>query len=336
MRSRFSEEHLTVLTSPPGNFWHTQSSLWRHPRTALHVIRHKLKNPEKFACGGHPGVTRSLIQGLQTLRYPFNYNPNKRDISSTCIVLSGFDTLRFAIEQKRAGNINKLLAGPNIVTLPDEFEELIAQPEVDICLVPSLWVKDLYLTVCPKLGKRVHVWAAGVAPDTWIPSEGSMEKKNKDNTVLIYIKGQSGEAMINNYLPILSQFFMNIEILKYGAYAHSDYRKLLDKAEVAFILGDTESQGLALAEAWAMNVPTWVLYVNAWMDKTGKFHPANAAPYLSSETGDFFHNQEDLRYLCKKWKDGLLKYKPREWVLKNMTDAFCAKQLIEMVEKIES
>ena len=64
-----------------------------------------------------------------------------------------------------------------------------------------------------------------------------------------------------------------------------NYVRELSSSFLCFYLSDRpESQGLALQESWAMNVPTAVL----WQERFSNLNfssKASSAPYLNDETG---------------------------------------------------
>ncbi len=136
---------ISLLTEPAWS-WHIYCSQFiGKPKSGLIWLSKKLFHKFLNQYGGPTAVTRSLIDGLNLLGNSYNYNPSSKHIQADCVVLSNIDALSNAISLKRSGKIKRLLAGPNIVTLPSEAGRLIAEQEVDVCLVPSKWVKDLYL-----------------------------------------------------------------------------------------------------------------------------------------------------------------------------------------------
>jgi hypothetical protein len=289
----------------------------------------------RSAYGGHYGVTRSLLSGLTNLDHGFNYNPPAHLLNKTCLVLSGIDTLRYAIDQKKMGNIELLVAGPNVITIPSEADSLIASEEVDVCLVPSMWVKELYATISPVLKNRLAIWQAGVDANYWYPSVPFQEINRDKNEYLLYIKGVEGERLAKEYIGLFDRIGATYKVVTYGKYSLAQYKALLSKSTLMIVLGGTESQGLAFAEAWAMNVPTLIYFVDSWKSPDGNNYRAEAAPYLSSQTGAYFRGTPDLTDLLENIRSNKLKYSPREWVLRHMTDEFCAKLLLDKIQQIK-
>ena len=85
---------------------------------------------------------------------------------------------------------------------------------------------------------------------------------------------------------------------------------MLEWSDFVICLGGSETQGLALAQAWSMNRQTLV-YESDFIRKNKR----NAAPYITEHTG-------------KKWSDiseldeclaSLRKLTPRDWIIENQT-----------------
>ena len=45
---------------------------------------------------------------------------------------------------RRGGTVPRLVAGPNVAVLPNDGGGVVAAPEVDLCLLPSDWVRQLF------------------------------------------------------------------------------------------------------------------------------------------------------------------------------------------------
>ena len=176
------------------------------------------KIPPKPKYSGHYAVTRSLIEGLKRLNANFNYNPaSYKHFSDTVIVLSHPDALIESIKLKKKGKIKKLLAGPNIVVFSTDFNNLIAAPEIDTCIVPSEWVRVAYIEDVPALKDRIDIWSAGIDETFWKPGPEIPETNN----VLIYWKTEPEEFYLN-VKELLLRNNWNPVTLKYGEYTQID------------------------------------------------------------------------------------------------------------------
>ncbi|MBA8905497.1 hypothetical protein N7E70_021070 [Aminobacter sp. NyZ550] len=268
--------------------------------------------------GGHPAVTRSLVEGLQQLPgvdwlYARRYGSLR---AKTVHAVADVRSVRTGIAAKRNGLCDRLIVGPNIVVRAFEDDAVLASPEIDMVLVPSRWVKAAYEADEPRLIGKIAVWPAGVDADEWAPSGGERR------TVLLYEKRQP-EAAANAAEVIRAAGYEPVTI-RYGNYQPEEFKRALDEAVACVVVGQSESQGLALAEAWSMDVPTFVRRFDVIPDEGT---PCSAAPYLTDATGAFWSTSDELRQLLASGMDG---YAPREWVLANNTDRHAAEALVRI------
>lgn len=210
-----------------------------------------LKVNKKY--GGHIAVTRSLIEGLEKIGYEdFNYGPSdERDIGEYVHVLAGVNTLQYAIKLKKERIIKQLTAGSNIVVFPIEHSKIIADENIDLFLTPSQWVTNMYIEMEPKMKGRCCSWPVGVDTNLFDPGE-NLEVRKK---VLVYHK-EGSEQFCDRICYILKKYKFDPIVLKYGDYVLEDFVKILAKSIFSVVISSSESQGIFLAEAWAMNVPT--------------------------------------------------------------------------------
>ncbi len=114
----------------------------------------------------------------------------------------------------------------------------------------------------------------------------------------------------------------------------AEYRDRLDRAALGVFLSTFETQGIALAEAWSMNVPTLVWDPRGDAEWLGRrFRSASSAPYLTPATGVAFGDIADLKPALDLALRSLDSFQPRDWVLENMTDAVCSKRLYELIKE---
>lgn len=277
---------------------------------------------------GHYGVTRSLLEGLKELGVDFNYNPKYlHEVGDTVFVPGTIPGLYQAIDLKKAGKIKKLIAGPNLVVRPQDHNYLIASPEIDLYVVPSKWTQIAYQEDAPALEGRIKIWYAGINSSYWTPIKATKNTKN----VLVYWKTEGNEfcCSIEN---LLRKFGWNPVRIRYGTYTLDHFKKLLSTVDFAVFISKFESQGLALAEAWAMNVPTLV-WDPRYLNEHGKIYTSvSSCPLLTKKTGRTWKDLESLKNLLSKLD--LSKFAPRNWVLSNLTDKHSASLIMKLIEEI--
>lgn len=309
---------LTILTSPVT----AKANIKR-------IIRKTILHRPYY--GGHFAVTRSLIEGLTNIGFDdFNYQPwNENEIGEYVHVLAGVNTLRYAIELKKKGKIKRLTAGPNVVVFSDDFDSIIASKEVDMYLQPSEWSKNYHIACESKMKDRCLAWPAGIKIERY------SYDNSKRNMVLIYHKDESKQFLYRVDYLLRSKGY-STAIVEYGNYSFNDYIEMLRQSIFAVFISRQESQGLCLAEAWAMNVPTlcfepnyyrWV-YPNKQRELQGDI---STAPYLTGCTGATWFELSELEFLIDNYNEVSKTFSPRKWVEENMTDEICAQKFLDVV-----
>ena len=275
---------------------------------------------------GPSGVTESLIRGLNMLDYPYKINPSAEDIKNgeTVWVNESIDALKYALVHKTSQSF--LLAGPNLTVIPFEKNEIICSPKIDIVIQPSLWVKKFVVSLKPTLREKIAIWPAGVE----IPKANNQVK---DIDVLIYQKSEVSYELLREIRNQIKKNNLKSEDLIYGKFTQYDYFNKLDRTKMVIYLSNSESQGLALQEAWARDVPTLV-YNRGFFEYHGYSFSDDAisAPYLTRESGMFF-SEENFRVQFEDFIKKLRTFNPKRYVTKNLSDKATALLFIKIIEK---
>lgn len=267
---------------------------------------------------GPDAVLDSLVRGLNELKIPFEVNPGEPKYKIIHI-LSGTEILKKQIEHKCAGQT--LIVGPTVVVAPTDYGSIILDKNIDIILTPSKWVSDFYLSISPSIINKTYSWPAGVS----IPEIES----TRDGKVIIFKKNVL-PYIFKNVQNILDAKSIPYEVLEYGQFSHKEYLNKLKNTPYLIYLQQSESQGLALQEAWSYNVPTLVYKSTNWtMGKYSWTDPLIAAPYLSPECGLFFTTTD--------FEDIILNldnktFEPKKYCRLNLSDKSSAKQLLNIIE----
>jgi len=112
-------------------------------------------------------------------------------------------------------------------------------------------------------------------------------------------------------------------------YSPHEYHDVCSKSRLMICFSESESQGIAWAEAWSMDVPT-LIWRNERKVIDGKETHVSTAPYLTPQTGRFFNDTADLSRLLGEIGAGEVSFAPRRWVLEYMSDEVCAGKLLEL------
>lgn len=312
---------ITIMTEP-------LSAYYRCRTVARKYIRHIPCN-----YGGHYSVTRSLFDGFRAIGFnEYNYRPVYRDIAEHVHVLSGIPALRYAIALKQKGLVKRLTAGPNIIAYADQKGwEYLLDENVNQILFPSQNNADYFCRYLPELKKKTAVFASGIDESQFKPK--NMHRKY----VLVYLKHVS--EYWGNYISyILKKHGFQPYIIKYGSYHLSGYKSILNRSKFMISISLHDTQGLYLAEAWAMDCPT-VCYNSHFRSFPGtKTYVAGnqlGSPYVCSENGAVFDSMSDLERILKDYRNMTVQWHAREWVLRNMTDAVCSRHFLELIRERE-
>ena len=278
-----------------------------------------------FPLGGHQDLVESFIKGAACFNnVELLVNPTKRKLADTIVYIPGsWRALRDVLPLRRAGVINKLIAGPLICfQTVDEHGGIIGDDAIDCYIVASEWVRREYTKESARYGlniKNMQVCPAGVDHLIWSPSDLKNDK-NLPRRVMVYVKGE-GLQMYASTLDILNKSGLETKVLRAGAHVPADYKNMLEWCDFTVVLGGSETQGLALTQAWAMNRPTLV-YESDHVVELGR----DAAPYITSMTGRKWHNFAELI----EYIDAVRTCTPRKWVMENQTNEIVFKKFLDI------
>ncbi len=280
-----------------------------------------------FYYGGPEAVLESLISGFDILGVDYQLNPKVQDISGVVCVVSGVNALKWAIKAKKEGKIKKIVAGPNIIVTPEDANGILLNEVIDLVIVPSQWVKDFYASFKKGFDKKIRVWAAGVEN----PKDF---QKNPRQGCLVY-KKSVGKELFNFIIQYLESRNIDYKIIKYGRYKKEKYFEMLNKVKFMICLSESESQGLALQEAWIRDVPTFVWNRGYMQWNNYKWYDDRiSAPYLTDECGMFFKDKGDFVNKFNIFIKNFSNFKPREYSLENFTNKISAKNYLNIVNSL--
>lgn len=290
----------------------------------LTIVTHPLDKPHLDA--QHKGVTNSFLSGLNELQIPYNFNPSMDKVGEVVWVLASPEALKEVIDLKKRGKIKYILAGPNLMVSPSEHNKILTSSLIDYVIVPSDEIQQFYKYDEPSISGRLRTWYAGIDYRYWCPNYSSK------NLVLIYWKTESKE-FCQEIQSVIRRYGWNTEIIKYGEYNSEQYKKLLDRSLFAVFISRSESQGLALGEAWSMNVPVLAWNPQLWQAYGRESTFISSCPYLTNLTGRSFKTINDLECLLQNI-NLIASCQPRRWILDNMTNAISSKMAIDLINSL--
>lgn len=313
----------------------TQFTILTESRLRNHILIKKLKQIVMFLLWkkiyGPRWVINSLVRWITLLKkewiqITYNMNPEISKIHQNVCVLSGADTLQYALKLKKKWKITTLFAWPNI-SIPENNNDIFFHPLVDKIIVPSQWVTDYFISLDKKISQRIVIWPAGVE-DTWT----SKKAKKK---ILIYKKFCPKE-IFEYIISYMEKNSIPYDMIIYGSFTKQEYQTKIDNAIGLIYLQESESQGLALQEAWIKDIPTLVR--NRWYrEYKGKKRNDKkiSAPYLTEESGIFFSKKEEfekaLHIFLEKIEHN--QFSPRKYCLAHLSDEVCTQLYLDIVKK---
>jgi hypothetical protein len=229
-------------------------------------------------------------------------------------ILSEVSDLHWAVNYRQSSTVKELWAGPNLVVVPEEGGAILTNQWIDKIIVPCEWVYTLY-NQTPGLKDKIIIWATGLDLDYWTPNN------RRRDTFLIYNK--FNDALTEKISSWIGGRGLKYELITYGQYCIEDYRSKLERAKGLIWLSKTESQGIALLEAMAMNVPVLCYENYIWeyyspeLSRLFTCHFASSAPYFSDECGIRFHDFEEFVKVFDTFTIHLSNFTPRNYLIQN-------------------
>lgn len=274
--------------------------------------------------GGKWTLSESVSQGLRELKVDFLENDYSLDnVYKVCYVLRDVRCLNWALEQKKQGRIQTLVVGPMIVNLPSEEDYIIESPLIDTYILPSQWIVNLFISL-NKGAVNYKVWPLGVDIQKWTPQPHAIR-----NEFLIYVKDVDVE-LPKEIEKVLKCKKIKFETIYGGFFKQNYYRDKLMSAKAVIFLSRSETQGLAMLEAWACGVPTlhWNPKNFRYMKNT--YSNASSCPYLSEECGLEFYSSYEFEAILNAFLEKYDQFQPRKYVENNFELKATLQRLLEM------
>ena len=312
----------------PPDRWFKGDCHWRAK------VRRALLGPDPI--GGIKSVYFNLLEGLDRLGVDYVTNIPYRDIKPTDhvgVIGRGITCL------DGYKNKNPILAGVAVVGHPAEWPTLFEDYPVANYVVHCDWVKMMYER---HYGPRISKWAVGIDTDKWPPAPAS----HKTIDFLIYDKvmwdhDRVHRAMVEPICATLTRQGLSYEIIRYGFYRPERYHAALSRARAMLFLCEHETQGLAYQEAMSCGLPILAWDPQAWLDpwrfRYGETYvPATSVPFFDERCGCKFLGVADFsEALGSFWE--LVQagfYRPREYILDNLTLAIGARRYLACLDEI--
>jgi len=272
-------------------------------------------------------VVENLIKGLDEIGYPYTINA-QLDACARVWIHDDIDALREVVKLHNVAAV----VGPNLYITPGQIPEDLDLSKI-LYIHPSPWVMDMWkengFNRAP-----LAAWPTGI--DTSVFSQSTQNK----TSVLVYFKERYPEELAHVEKLLITKN-INYTILHYGNYTEDTYQKLLATSRYIIWIGRQESQGIALEEALATNVPVLVWDVprlGHWQstpasmavfsEQENNFIGATSAHYFDTRCGIITKEKDtlsgDIDHFEKNWET----FTPRQYILEELNLAKQARELI--------
>jgi hypothetical protein len=218
--------------------------------------------------------------------------------------------------------------GPHFSVFPNnKISEINTKLKNIIYIQPSDWVLRLWEDFNLNINLRVLSFPV----DTNKFNEDKLKIRDK---VFIYFKRRKPEEL-NRIINFLNNKKIDFKIFDYvKRYNENEYLKYLHESKYGIILDAHESQGFALEEAMSSNVPLLVWNIKDMSQEYGINYPkykATTIPYWDERCGEYFYEENELDTIFNKFINNLEKYRPREFIMDNLSVSKCAERLNNII-----
>ena len=276
----------------------------------LNIIAKKLDK-----VSGPNKVINNLIKGLRKINYPFVIN---HEINATrrCYIPKNKDALEYLGKAR-----SRVVVGPNLYVLPDRIPGYLKPGLASTLYVhPCTWTIELWKQLGYNLD-NLYPWPTGIDLDEFPARDTPVTGKGE---ILLYHKTRSPREL-ETIQETLDRLGLRYRLIVYGEYRQDEYLDALRKAPFVLWHGRHESQGIALQEALASNVPILVADVRSLMEEQGSNWPESlrgfevtAAPYFDERCGIKIRDISNLPETIEQMQDGLQTFAPREFIAENL------------------
>jgi hypothetical protein len=236
------------------------------------------------------------------------------------------------IEVRKYPN-TKFIFGPHFSVFPEEHQMNMISGKNSIYIQPSEWVAKVWQDnpICNNI--NVLPLPFGVDTERFKDIKPITER----DKVFIYFK-QRNHQELYTLCKFLENKKIEYVIFSYKKrYSESDYINYLQNSKFCLWLDAHESQGFALEEALSCNVPLLVWNVSSMNQEYASTYsniPATTIPYWDDRCGEYFYHEHELEEIFNRFLSKIETYRPREYILENLSMELCEKKFIDIMFNI--
>ena len=263
------------------------------------------------------------IQKYTNLQITYAHQVNEiyqMDLSKYDIVFSPCDPINTGMYP----NV-KFVFGPHFSVFPEEHKMKLLIGNNMIYIQPSEWAVSACTTA--KLSytpNNVRFMVVPFGVDT--EKYNSVNPLTKRTKVFVYCKSRNPD----DYNKVFHY---------QRRYSGEEYLEYLHQAKYGIWIDGHESQGFALQEALSCNIPLLVWNVSSMNQEYGQSYddiPATTIPYWDVRCGEYFYEFKQMPDKFKQFQLNMdcQKYRPREYILENLSVAVCEQRFMKMCKMI--
>lgn len=235
--------------------------------------------------------------------------------------------------------------GPHFSVFPEEHDMKKIQHTHTIYIQPSNWASDVWKNHANmKPNINIQTLPFGVNTERFKPIKPIHERTE----IFIYYKHRHPDEIhyIFEYFEKMNLHIRahdeltdinnnTIRVFNYTTgYDEEDYLYILKNARCGIWIDAHESQGFALEEALSCDVPliVWNIHtMNQELNSTYDALPATTIPYWNETCGEVFYTKDQFEETFKTFIEKNTTYRPREFILENLSQEKCEKRLIDLI-----
>jgi hypothetical protein len=206
------------------------------------------------------------------------------------------------------------------------------------CVYNSLseWVNKFILDTTNGLVIPINQFPFSVNTEKFHPNDNQ-----KTLDCLLYFKHRDPQ-LLSDIKTLLERKLLSYKVFSYGSYHEEDYINTLQKSKFMLTLDAHESQGFALQEAMACNVPLLVFDIKTVYEEHNstffnKYKPlelkATSVPYWSEKCGLKNTELEEVPALLDEMMLKYQTFEPRQFILDNLSEEVCMKRILDWYHK---
>lgn len=239
----------------------------------------------------------------------------------------------------------KVIYGPHFFVVPDDMNHPLYKHTYDTSRfffnTLSQWVNTLYREFCNLDLPFINAFF-GIDTDTIKPISTDAERTH----VLIYCKDTFTDRY-EHAIQFCKTHNIPYHVIRYGSYKDADFKRCLQNSRFAIWIGRHESQGFALEETLATNIPILLWDVQTMYEEfsngrvvydTYKHRNykmiATCAPYWSEQCGIRFFYKEDFAEAFERMMTSYTTFTPRDYVERHLSIPVAWHNLLQCIGEL--